>query len=77
MEIDFVATRAPDQIYVQSALSMESPEKAVAELRPLLAVRDFFRMVVISETTMPPWIDESGVIRMGIYDFLLDETLLS
>lgn len=69
--------RAPDQIYVQSALSMESPEKAVAELRPLLAVRDFFRMVVISETTMPPWIDESGVIRMGIYDFLLDETLLS
>lgn len=56
---------------------MESPEKAVAELRPLLAVRDFFRMVVISETTMPPWIDESGVIRMGIYDFPLDETPLS
>ncbi|KRO11973.1 hypothetical protein [Olsenella uli] len=56
---------------------MESPEKAVAELRPLLAVRDFFRMAVISETTMPPWINESGVISMGIYDFLLDETLLS
>ncbi|MBS6418976.1 MAG: hypothetical protein KH372_09185 [Olsenella uli] len=56
---------------------MESPEKAVAELRPLLAVRDFFRMAVISETTMPLWINESGVISMGIYDFLLDETLLS
>jgi len=76
VEIDFVATRAPDQIYVQSALSMESPQKAAAELRPLLAVRDFFRKVVVSKTTMPLWVDESGVIRMGIYDFLLDETLL-
>ena len=77
VEIDFVATKAPDQIYIQSALSMEDPEKAAAELRPLLAVRDFFRKVVISKTTMPPWVDETGVIHMGVYDFLLDENLLS
>ena len=77
VEIDFVATKAPDQIYIQSALSMEDPEKAAAELRPLLAVRDFFRKVVISKTTMPPWVDETGVIHMGVYDFLLDEDLLS
>lgn len=77
VEIDFVATKAPDQIYIQSALSMEDPEKAAAELRPLLAVRDFFRKVVISKTTMPPWVDETGVIHMGVYDFLLDESLLS
>ena len=77
VEIDFVATKAPDQIYIQSALSMEDPQKAAAELRPLLAVRDFFRKVVISKTTMPPWVDETGVIHMGVYDFLLDESLLS
>ena len=77
VEIDFVAAKAPDQIYIQSALSMEDPEKAAAELRPLLAVRDFFRKVVISKTTMPPWVDETGVIHMGVYDFLLDEDLLS
>ena len=77
VEIDFVATKAPDQVYIQSALSMDDPDKARAELRPLLAVRDFFRKIVVSKTTLPPWVDDSGVIRMGIYDFLLDESLLS
>ena len=77
VEIDFVATKAPEQIYVQSALSMDDPDKARAELRPLLTVRDFFRKVVVSKTTLPPWIDDSGIVRMGIYDFLLDDTLLS
>ncbi|WP_206214623.1 ATP-binding protein [Adlercreutzia sp. ZJ242] len=77
VEIDFVATKAPTQVYIQSALSVENPDKARAELRPLLAVRDFFRKVVVSKTTLPPWVDDSGIIRMGIYDFLLDETLLS
>ena len=77
VEIDFIATKAPDQVYIQSALSMEDPGKARAELRPLLAVRDFFRKVVVSKTTMPPWVDDSGIVRMGIYDFLLDESLFS
>ncbi len=76
VEIDFVATRAPEQVYIQSALSMNDFDKARAELRPLLAMRDFFRKVVVSKTTMPPWIDDTGIIHMGIYDFLLNETLL-
>ena len=77
VEIDFVATKAPEQIYIQSALSMDDPDKARAELRPLLAVRDFFHKVVVSKTTMPSWIDDAGIIHMGVYDFLLDETLFS
>ena len=76
VEIDFVTTRAPEQVYIQSALSMNDFDKARAELRPLLAMRDFFRKVVVSKTTMPPWIDDTGIIHMGIYDFLLNETLL-
>ena len=76
VEIDFVATRAPEQVYIQSALSMNDFDKARAELRPLLAMRDFFRKVVVSKTTMPPWIDDTGIIHMGIYDFLLNEALL-
>lgn len=76
VEIDFVATRAPEQVYIQSALSTNDFDKARAELRPLLAMRDFFRKVVVSKTTMPPWIDDTGIIHMGIYDFLLNETLL-
>ena len=72
-----MATKAPEQIYIQSALSMDDPDKARAELRPLLAVRDFFHKVVVSKTTMPSWIDDAGIIHMGVYDFLLDETLFS
>ena len=77
VEIDFVATKAPDQVYIRSALSMGDPEKAAAGLRPLLAVRDFSRKVVVSKTTMPPWVDETGVIHMGVYDYLLDEDPLA
>ena len=75
-EIDFIARKGNRQVYIQSAYSMADPLKEEAELRPLLAVRDFHKKVVVSQSVMPPWVDESGVLRLGIYDFLLDESLI-
>ena len=72
-EIDFVANKGPERIYIQSALSMEDEAKANQELRPLLGVKDFFRKVVVSKTLARPWTDESGVLHIGVYDFLTDE----
>jgi len=57
-------------------LYMDDSEKANQELRPLLGVKDMFRKVVITKTTAKPWIDDMGVLRLGIYDFLLDEKSL-
>lgn len=75
-EIDFVANKGSERVYIQSALSMGDEAKAAQELRPLLGVKDFFRKVVVSKTLARPWTDERGVRRIGIYDFLTDESAL-
>ena len=75
-EIDFVINRGMKRYYIQSALSMDDMDKARQELRPLLGVKDMFRKVVITKTTAKPWFDDMGVLRIGIYDFLLDEKSL-
>ena len=75
-EIDFVINKGMKRYYIQSTLYMDDSEKANQELRPLLGVKDMFRKVVITKTTAKPWIDDMGVLRLGIYDFLLDEKSL-
>ena len=72
LEIDFVINSGMKRHYIQSALSMDSPDKANQELRPLLLVKDSFQKIVISKTLMRPWIDDRGVLHLGIYDFLLN-----
>ena len=76
MEIDFVINKGMKRYYIQSAMSMDDMDKKRQELRPLLGVKDMFRKVVITKTTAKPWIDDMGVLRLGIYDFLLDEKSL-
>ncbi len=76
-EIDFVVNRGARKYYIQSALDMSDVNKSKQELRPLLAVNDFFKKIIISKTSMKPWVDEVGVIRLGLYDFLLNEDSLN
>ena len=75
-EIDFVVNAGNRKYYIQSALELPTQEKQKQEMRPLLAVRDFFQRIIISKTVMKPWIDEFGIRHIGLYDFLLNETLL-
>ncbi len=75
-EIDFVINRGMKRYYIQSALSLPDETKTRQELRPLLSVNDMFRKVIITKTAARPWLDEDGILRMGIYDFLLDDKLL-
>lgn len=76
-EIDFVVNKGARKYYIQSALSMSDPAKAKTELRPLLGTRDFFKKIVVSKSSMKPWIDEDGIVHLGLYDFLLDEDLIN
>lgn len=76
-EIDFVAGDGNSRYYIQSALNIEEPEKEKSELRPLLLTSDFFKKIVVTKTRMKPWYDEQGILHVGLYDFLLDESFLS
>lgn len=75
-EIDFVINRGMKRYYIQSALMLPHEEKTRQELRPLLGVKDMFRKVLITKTAARPWLEENGILRLGIYDFLLDDKLL-
>ena len=75
-EIDFIARKGNLQYYIQSAYRMDDPEKSRTELRPLIAVRDSFKKIVISQTGGKSWYDDNGILRIGLLDFLLDDKSL-
>ena len=43
LEVDFVANRGSDRVYIQSALEMGTPEKAAQEKASLLGINDSFK----------------------------------
>lgn len=75
-EIDFVINKGMRRYYIQSALSLSSDDKEKAELRPFLETKDFFRKIIVTKTYMKPWFDDYGIYHVGLYDFLLDESIL-
>ncbi|MGN0448360.1 MAG: ATP-binding protein [Acutalibacteraceae bacterium] len=75
-EIDFVVNVGAKKYYIQSALNLSDPSKMETELRPLKNTKDFFKKIIISKTSMKPWTDESGILHLGLYEFLLNENSL-
>lgn len=73
-EIDFVANRGRKKYYIQSALNVSDSVKEKTELRPLLGTNDFFRKIIVTKSNMKPWFDENGILHLGLYDFLLNES---
>ena len=47
LEIDFVANKGNNKIYIQSALEMKTSEKVKQEQKSLLNVHDFFKKIII------------------------------
>ena len=76
-EIDFVVNMGPERYYIQSAYRMGNEEKVFAELRPLLATKDFFKKIIITDSRRKVSYDDKGMIYMGLYDFLLDKNSLN
>ena len=69
-EIDFVATRLEEKIYIQVCRTL--PEDDDREVANLLEIPDHYRKYVV---TMDPLVkgNENGVEMMHIADFLLKE----
>lgn len=75
-EIDFVVNKGTKKYYIQSALNVSDPNKLQTEMRPLKKTNDFFKKILIVKTSMKPWVDDSGILHLGLYDFLLNEDSL-
>lgn len=75
-EVDFVANLGYRRYYVQSALRMDTNEKCEQEKRSLLAIDDSFRKIVVVRDVMKPYMDDNGILTMGLFDFLLDQNSL-
>ena len=76
LEIDFVANKGNNKIYIQSALEMKTADKVKQEQKSLLNVNDFFKKIIIVGDNVKRSRYDNGIILMGIYDFLLDENSL-
>ena len=76
LEIDFVANKGNNKIYIQSALEMKTAEKVKQEQKSLLNVNDFFKKIIIVGDNIKRSRYDNGIILMSIYDFLLDASSL-
>ena len=76
LEIDFVANLGSRRYYIQSALSMPTPEKQIQEKTSLINVADSFKKIIIVKDIVNVKRDENGIVTMSIYDFLLKENSL-
>ena len=74
-EIDFVATKGGKKVYIQSAFALPTEEKTQTELKPFSLTGDSFPKIIVRHDIKKRWYDESGVLNIGIIDFLLDETV--
>ena len=77
LEIDFVANKGNNKIYIQSALEMKTADKVKQEQKSLLNVNDFFKKIIIVGDNVKKSRYDNGIILMSIYDFLLDENSLN
>ena len=75
-EIDFIATRGGKKTYIQSAYAMETDDKIVTETKPFGLTGDSFPKIVVRHDIRKRWYDDNGVLNIGIYDFLLDDTII-
>ena len=77
LEVDFVVNKVDERYYIQSALSIDDPEKKNQEIASLIRIPDSFRKIVVVKDYIKPWKDENGIQYIGIEDFLLDENLIA
>ncbi len=71
-EVDFVANRGNNRVYIQSAYRIDGEEVWNRERRPYLSLKDSFRKIIITMDGRGRRCDEDGIVRMGLIEFLMD-----
>lgn len=76
LEIDFVANDGDKKYYIQSALRIENENKAAQEMASLNKVDDSFKKILVIKDDIKPYHNESGILIVGLFDFLLNNNSL-
>lgn len=76
VEIDFVANKGSQRYYIQSAYTLPTEEKQQQEMRPLRAVGDSFKKIIVVKDDILLRRDDYGIVTIGLRQFLLDEKSL-
>ena len=69
-EVDFVANRADDRLYIQVCYIL-TPENTDREFAPLEAISDNYEKLVLSTDTLLR-VNRGGIRQKNIIDFLLE-----
>lgn len=72
-EIDFIAKRGSDRVYIQVMASLLDEEVYRRELAPLETVSDAFPKVILTLDNWREGVTESGVRILGLQDWLLEQ----
>lgn len=76
LEVDFVCNQGFKRYYIQSALALPTQEKIDQEYKSLLQIKDSFPKIVIVGGMQPTYQDDTGLLVLNIFDFLMDENSL-
>ena len=76
LEVDFVVNNGSKRYYIQSALSLPNEEKIEQEMASLKNVSDSFQKIIIVKDNIVPHHNESGILFINLYDFLLNREIL-
>ena len=71
-EVDFIASFGSQKYYVQSALSINDPDKLMQEKRALIKINDSFKKIIVTRNGLNPSRDENGILIIDLFDFLLN-----
>lgn len=75
LEVDFVCNQGSKRLYIQSALALPTKEKEEQEQLPLQNISDSFKKIIIVKDG-PTHYNESGILILNLFDFLLKENSL-
>ena len=76
LEVDFVCNQGNKRYYIQSALNLDTPEKTLQETKSLNNLDDNFKKIVVVKDNIKLWRNESGILIIGIQEFLLNKNSL-